>query len=73
MNMDSRLRRLEERTGSRCPECAGNAGIVVTCDEDGATAQREALDERCTRCGRALTLIRVVYDDDEEGGGGLLD
>jgi predicted RNA-binding Zn-ribbon protein involved in translation (DUF1610 family) len=66
----SRLRKLEleERAGEgRCPECAGNAGIVVTYDASepgvGTTAQR------CPRCGRALTLIRVVYEGDEEGGG----
>ncbi len=67
MNIDSRLRRLEKRAGEGgCPECAGGAGIVVTYPSEpgvGTTAQR------CPRCGRALTLIRVVYDDDEGGGG----
>jgi hypothetical protein len=65
----SRLRKLEERAGEgRCPECAGGAGIVVAYDasetEAGATAQR------CPRCGRAPTLIRVVYEGGEEGEGG---
>jgi hypothetical protein len=46
--MDSRLRRLEERAGARCPECAGSEGIVITYDE---AALREALDECCPRCG----------------------
>ncbi len=47
------------------------AGIVVAYDE--ATARR-ALDssagEACPRCGRAVIVIRVVYEDEEEGGGG---
>ena len=65
----SRLRKLEERAGEGgCPECAGNAGIVVTYDasetEAGATAQR------CPRCGRAPTIIGVVYDGEEEEEGG---
>jgi DNA-directed RNA polymerase subunit RPC12/RpoP len=63
VNMDSRLRRLEERAGARCPECAGSEGIVIAYDE---AALREALDERCPRCGRGPTVIRVV-DDEEEG------
>jgi hypothetical protein len=68
VSIDSRLRRLEERAGEgRCLECSGGAGIVVTYPSGpgvGTTAQR------CPRCGRALTLIRVVYDGAEEGGGG---
>jgi Zn finger protein HypA/HybF involved in hydrogenase expression len=63
VNMDSRLRRLEERAGARCPECAGSEGIVITYDE---AALREALDECCPRCGRVPRVIRVVYDDEEE-------
>lgn len=63
--MDSRLRRLEERAGARCPECAGSEGIVITYDE---AALREALDERCPRCGRVPRVIRVVYDDEEGEG-----
>jgi hypothetical protein len=69
VNIDSRLRRLEERAGGRCPECVGGAGIVVAYDEAVATVRREALEECCPRCGRAPTVIRVVYDGDEEGGG----
>jgi hypothetical protein len=58
--MKSRLRRLEERTkGSGCSECAGSQGMIVAYDE---ATERTALDERCSRCGRALTVIRVVYD-----------
>ncbi len=65
--MDSRLRRLEERAtaSGRCLECAGSEGIVVTYD---AAVPREALDERCPRCGRTLTIIRVVYDEPEGEG-----
>jgi hypothetical protein len=68
--INSRLRKLEEHAGEGCcPECAGAGGIVVTYDASepgvGTTAQR------CPRCGRALTLIRVVYDDEEEEGGGV--
>ena len=55
----------------QCSECAGQQGIVVAYDE--ATARR-ALDssagEACPRCGRAVTVIRVVYDGDEDEGGG---
>jgi hypothetical protein len=69
VNMDSRLRRLEERAGGRCPECAGNAGIVVTYDPSETEA--EALEERCPECGRVPTIIKVVYDGEEEGEGGL--
>ena len=65
MKIDSRLRRLGERAGGRCPECAGGVGIVVTYDEAGAGATAQ----RCPRCGRALTLIRVVYEGGEEGEG----
>jgi hypothetical protein len=65
--INSRLRRLEERGGRvPCPECTGAEGLVVVYDE--ATA-RKVLDERCSRCGRALTIIRVVYDGNEEGVG----
>ncbi len=69
--INSRLRRLEERArGGPCSECAGQQGIVVAYDE--ATARR-ALDssagEACPRCGRAVTVIRVVYDGDEDEGG----
>jgi hypothetical protein len=70
--INSRLRRLEERAGSgQCSECAGQQGIVVAYDE--ATARR-ALDSSasCPRCGRAVTVIRVVYDGDEDEGEGVL-
>jgi hypothetical protein len=70
--MANRLRRLEERAAAsgRCPECVGGAGIVVAYD---AAASRKALDERCSQCGRALTIIKVIYEDAPEGEGGLLD
>jgi hypothetical protein len=56
----SRLRRLEEcARDSGCLECAGVPGIVVAYDE---ATERKALYECCSRCGRALTVIRVVYD-----------
>jgi hypothetical protein len=65
--INRRLRRLEERGGrGSCPECTGAEGLVVVYDE---ATERKALDERCSRCGRALTIIRVVYDGNEEGGG----
>ena len=44
----------------------GAEGLVVVYDE---ATERKALDERCSRCGRALTIIRVVYDGNEEGEG----
>ena len=56
----SRLRRLEEcARDSGCSECTGAEGIVVAYD---AATERNALNECCSRCGRALTVIRVVYD-----------
>ncbi len=62
-SINSRLRRLEERaTDGPCPECAGSKEIVVTYDD----AVRE---EYCPACGRALTIISVVYDGNEEGEG----
>jgi hypothetical protein len=66
--INSRLRRLEECGGrGSCPECTGAEGLVVVYDE---ATERKALDERCSRCGRALTIIiTVVYDGNEEGGG----
>jgi hypothetical protein len=66
-SINSRLRRLEERGGRvPCPECTGAEGLVVVYDE---ATERKALDEHCSRCGRALTIIRVLYDGNEEGGG----
>ena len=66
-SINSRLRRLEERRGRvPCPECTGAEGLVVVYDE---ATERKALDERCSRCGRALTIIHLVYDGNEEGGG----
>jgi hypothetical protein len=65
--INSRIRKLERRTSEgRCSECAGARGIVLAYDE---AAQREALEERCPRCGWAPSIIRVVYDGDEEGEG----
>jgi hypothetical protein len=71
VNMDNRLRRLEERAGDNCPECAGGAGIVVTYPSE---TEAEALEgePRCPRCGRALTIIRVVYEDEAKPGGGVI-
>jgi hypothetical protein len=67
----NRLRRLEQRAhGGGCPECAGGAGIVVTYPSE---TEAEPLEERCPRCGRALTIIKVVYEGTPEGEGGLLD
>jgi hypothetical protein len=31
-------------------------------------AALEPLDERCPQCGRALTIIKVVYNDEEGEG-----
>jgi hypothetical protein len=57
----SRLRRLEASSASgRCPECPGGRHIVVVYDD---AASRDASEERCQRCGRAATVLRVVYDD----------
>ena len=69
-SINSRLRRLEEREGrASCPECSGAEGLVFVYDE---ATERKALDERCSRCGGALTIIRVVFDGNEEGGRGKL-
>lgn len=69
-SINGRLRRLEERGGrGSCPDCTGGEGLVFVYDE---ATERKALDERCSRCGRALTIIRVLYDGNEEGGGGKL-
>ena len=60
--INNRLRRLEERAGGGpCPECAGAKGIAVTYGDDPA--------QSCQKCGRTLTIIRVVYEGDEEGEG----
>ena len=53
----SRLRRLEERTkSSGCPECTGGGKEIVTVYGNDPPPR-----EHCPRCGRALTIIRVVY------------
>ena len=65
--INNRLRRLEERTGERCPECALPPGaperIAIERIPEGA-------EEICPSCGRPLwIIIRVVYEGDEEGEG----
>jgi hypothetical protein len=55
--LNSRLRKLEERArGGRCPECAGAKEIVVVYGNDPPPL------EHCPKCGRQLTIIRVVND-----------
>ena len=56
--LNSRLRKLEERVRGSCPECSGSAGIVVLYEETEDLASLE----RCSKCGRPLTIIRVVRD-----------
>jgi hypothetical protein len=61
-SINSRLRRLEERAGDRCPECSGELERIVVAYDDAAC--REALDDLCPQCGRQQTVvITVVYDD----------
>jgi hypothetical protein len=45
-----------------CRECAPPRGIVLVYGGDAVQ------QERCPRCGRALTIIRVVEEDAEGEG-----
>jgi hypothetical protein len=64
--INNRLRRLEERAGDRCPECALPAGAPERIAIDRIP---EGAEESCQACGRPLwTVIRVVYEGDEGGG-----
>ena len=67
MSMGNRLRRLEERAGEGCPECALPPGeperIAIDRIPEGA-------EEFCQACGRPLwTVIKVVYEDELQGEG----
>ena len=74
-NIDSRLRRLEERGGSEaCPECglaaAERRPLAVIREEHPERSFEGDPHEVCSRCGQPLyTVIRLVYGD--EWGGGL--
>ena len=60
MNIDGRLRRLEDAaglTGTGCPDCAGRER---TCVRTPGEADPEPV--ACPRCGRdLLTVIRIVF------------
>jgi hypothetical protein len=68
MGIESRLRRLEERSrASVCPECGfppDSRGIIVLIDEEHPEKRFQGdPDERCGLCGRLLyQVIRVVRD-----------
>jgi ribosomal protein L37AE/L43A len=64
VNIRTRVQRLEDRAdeGHMCRECAPPRGIVLVYGGDAVQ------QERCPRCGRALTIIRVVEEDAEGEG-----
>ena len=82
-SIDSRLRRLEERSPAKlgsCPECGlspGARGYIVLIDEEHPERSFQGdPNERFASCDQALyTVIQVVYDSPAayEGGGSLLD
>ena len=63
-SIDSRLRKLEERACGSCSECSGGKGIITVWHDDPPPR------EHCPKCGRGLTIIRIVYDRNELEGGG---
>ena len=59
--INSRLRRLEDRAGNRCPECPAEPECIVVAYDEAAC--REALADLCPECGRQRSVvINVVYD-----------
>jgi hypothetical protein len=68
-SMNSRLRRLEERGGNRCPECGlmpqGPGYIVIRDDSCGEVRDPVPhIPEVCPRCARTTRLyLHVVYDE----------
>ncbi len=62
MGLRDRMRRLEQRASSGCPECdrlPGEADRIIVMKEEERPEQ-----EYCPRCGRPLlVIIQVVQDD----------
>jgi hypothetical protein len=66
MNLDSRVRRLEETSGAECVECGvtSSAPVEVTVDENTRARVYDAVapSKYCGACGRILSFTLKVED-----------
>ncbi len=66
MNLDSRVRRLEETSGAECVECGvtSSAPVEITVDENTSAQVYDVVapSKSCGACGRILSFTLDIRD-----------